>query len=89
MSWLKSIKRCHHCQKLAANAKKRGSYLSFTPEEKAKVAEYASVNGVRAALRHFGEKGKQLKENTVRDWVKAYRQQIQIQRATQWKSGVS
>ena len=37
----------------AGKKKKRGSYLSFTPEEKARVAQYGSVNGVRAAVRRF------------------------------------
>ena len=37
----------------AGKKKKRGSYLSFTPEEKARVAQYDSVNGVRAAVRRF------------------------------------
>ena len=32
---------------------KRGSYLSFTPEEKAQVAKYGSTNGVRAAVKRF------------------------------------
>ena len=30
----------------AGKKKKRGSYLSFTPEEKAQIAQYGSVNGV-------------------------------------------
>ena len=37
----------------AGKKKKRGSYLSFTPEEKARVAQYGSVNGDRAAVRRF------------------------------------
>ena len=61
--------------------KKRGPYLSFTPEEKAKVAEYVSTHGVRAALRHYNQKnGKELKENTVRDWVKAYKKELHSKR---------
>jgi hypothetical protein len=46
----------------AALKKKRGSYLSFTPEEKVRVAQYGSVHGVRAALRRFsGEFGREQK----------------------------
>ena len=49
---------------------KRGSYLSFTPEEKAQVAKYGSTNRVRAAVKRFSNVfGKDLKESTVRDWV--------------------
>ena len=62
--------------------KKRGPYLSFTPEEKAKVAEYASSHGVHAALRHYNQKnGKELKENTVRDWVKAYKKNCTVNKS--------
>ena len=65
----------------AAQKKKRGSYLSFTPEEKARVAQYGSVHGVRAAMRRFrGELGRELKETTVRDWVKAYKKELQNKR---------
>ena len=51
-----------------AQKKKRGLYLFFTPEEKARVAQYAGgIHGVRAAIRRFScEFGKELKENTVR-----------------------
>ena len=37
----------------AGQKKKRGSYLSFIPEEKARVAQYGSINGVQAAVRRF------------------------------------
>ena len=62
----------------AAQNKKRGSYLSFIPEEKAQVAQNGSVHGVCAAMRRFrGELGRELKETTVRDWVKAYKKELQ------------
>ena len=64
-----------------AQKKKRGSYLSFTPEEKARVAQYGSVHGVRAAMRRFrGELSGELKETTVRDWVKTYKKELQNKR---------
>ena len=70
-------------KKAEAQPKKRGQYLSFTVEEKAQVARYASTNGVRAAVRHFSMKfGKDLKENTVRDWVKAYNKELQSKSAS-------
>ena len=56
--------------------KKRDPYLSFTAEQKALV-EYGSTYGVRAAVKHFSKEfGKDLKENTVRDWVKAYNREL-------------
>jgi transposase-like protein len=61
--------------------KKRGSYLSFTPEEKARVAQYGSVHGVQPVLRRFSEEfDRELKENTVRDWIKAYQKELQNKR---------
>ena len=42
------------------------------------IARYGSTNGVCAAVRHFSVKfGKDLKENTVRNWVKAYNKELQ------------
>ena len=70
-------------KKAEAQPKKRGQYLLFTAEEKVQVARYASTNGVRAAVRHFSVKfGKDLKENTVRDWVKAYNKELQSKSAS-------
>ena len=61
--------------------RKRGSYLFLTPEEKARVAKYGSVNRVRAAVRQFSsELCKELKENTVRDWVKSYNAELKNKR---------
>ena len=37
----------------AGQKKKQGSYLSFTSKEKARVVQYSSVNGVRAAVQPF------------------------------------
>ena len=50
--------------------KKRGSYLKFSPKDKATIGRYASENGVKKALQYFKEK--ELKKNSVRDWKKAY-----------------
>ena len=62
---------------------KRGSYLSFTAEEKAQVAKYGSTNGVRAAVKRFSKVfGKDLKESTVRDWVKAYDKELRRKRTS-------
>ena len=41
------------------------------------MAEYASSQGVHATLKHCNQKkSKELKENTVRDWVKAYKKEL-------------
>jgi hypothetical protein len=46
-----------------------------------RVAQYSSIHWVRAALRRFsGEFGRELKDNTVRDWVKAYQNELQKKR---------
>ena len=67
----------------AGQKKKRGPYLSFTPEEKARVGRYGSVNGVRAAVRRFSsEFSKELKETTVQDWVKSYQKELQKKRTS-------
>jgi len=59
-------------KKAETQPRKRGRYLFFTAEEKAKVARYGSSHGVLAAVKRFSrEFEKDLKENTVRDWVKA------------------
>ena len=55
--------------------KKRGS---FTPKQKVLVAQYSNVNGVRAAVQRFSSEFS--KENTVRDWVKAYQRELQNKR---------
>ena len=64
-------------QKAGGPTRKRGEYLSFTAEERARVAKYAYFGGVRPAVKRFSnEFGKDLRENTVRDWVKAYRKEL-------------
>lgn len=55
-------------------SKKRGEYLSISQEEKAKIARYASENGVSKALKHF--KDKKLKESTVRGWQSTYKREL-------------
>ena len=60
--------------------KRRSSYSSFSSEQKAQVA---STNGVRPAMKHFNKVfGKELKENTVRDWVKLYKRELQKKRSS-------
>ena len=51
---------------------KRGNYTAISAENKAKIAKYASENGVTASLGHFKQSGefKDLKEAIVSEWVK-------------------
>ena len=72
----------------ANQTRMRGSYLFLTPEEKARVAKYGSVNGVRAAVRRFSsEFCKELKETTVRDWVKSYNAELKKKRESSGEPG--
>ena len=56
----------------------RGCYEFCSPENKAKIAKYASENGITASLRHFKltSEFNNLKESTVRGWVKQYRNEL-------------
>ena len=53
---------------------RRGNYEKTSAGDKARVAEYASKNGVLAAIRHFKQTGEfaNLKESTVRGWKSTY-----------------
>ena len=57
---------------------KRGDYAVISAENKARIARYASENGVTASLRHFKRSGefKDLKEATVRGWVKRFKSEL-------------
>ena len=48
--------------------KKRGSYMKYTPTDKAKVGNYAVQHGISAPLRHFKTEFPDLKWSTVHDW---------------------
>ena len=54
--------------------KQRGSYLKFSPKEKAEIAKYASENGVVRAVRYFKEKN--VKKSSIVDWKKAYEKEL-------------
>ena len=72
----KEVKKCE--ERTGTPGMKRGRYDFFSPENKAKVAKYASENGVTASLHHFKQTGEfnNLKESTVRGWVKQYRSEL-------------
>ena len=60
------------------NGRKRSSYGIFSAKDKAKVAKHASENGVTASLKCFKRTWEftDLKEPTVRGWVKVYRREL-------------
>ena len=58
--------------------KKRGEYISISQEEKAKIARYASENGISKAVKHFADKN--VKESTVRGWKLAYEKELKEKR---------
>ncbi len=49
------IAEAEEVRKVQEKGKKRGQYTRLSQEEKAKVARYASENGVPNALKHFKE----------------------------------
>ena len=75
-------KTSENLQRIATDATgtKRGNYAFVTAESKAKIAKYASENGVTASIRYFKRKGEftSLKESTVRGWVSAYRSKLTV-----------
>ena len=73
---LKEVKKCE--ERTEVREKKRGHYEFFSPTNKAKVAKYASENGVTASLRHYKQINEfdNLKESTVWGWVTQYRNEL-------------
>ena len=65
---------------ISSAPKCRGEYTKMKQEEKAKVAKYASENGVAKALRHFKEMN--LKETSVRDLKKLYEKELKSMRGS-------
>ena len=58
------------------NCKKRGHYEKYMPEQKAMIGKRAAEHGVAATVCHYIKDFPNLKENTVRDWRKAYRLEL-------------
>ena len=52
--------------------KGRGHYHKLSPEIKADLGKYASVNGVAATLRRYSKTYPSLKESSVRTWRDVY-----------------
>lgn len=60
----------------APKRKCRGKYVVYTDEDRAKIGKYACENGNERARRHFSEKIPGLKESTVRNFKKMYREKL-------------
>ena len=53
---------------IVAKSGKRGPYKKYFPKERAEVANYATLHGTSAAIRHFKARFPDLKWTTVDDW---------------------
>ena len=53
-------------------------YTVYTPENRAKIGKYSSENGNERARLHFKTKFAKLKESTIRNFKKAYRDKDQV-----------
>ena len=54
-----------------AKGRKRGPYKKYTSKERAEVANYATLHGTSAAIRHFKARFPDFKWTTVNDWKEA------------------
>ena len=61
-----------------SHSRKRGLYLSYTEEEKARIAKRAAEFGVTNTLRYFNKEivDRPLKESTVRTWMTVYKKEL-------------
>ena len=61
-----------------------GSYMKFTPEEKAQVARYALESGSKRAIVKYSKQwGVDLKESTVRTWKTKYTEGLRKRKPTE------
>lgn len=63
-------------QQSKAQGKKRRLYCTFTDTERCEIVKRAAEFGVTSTIQHFKKTlppGKELKEITVRTWVKLYK----------------
>ena len=69
------------CETTPAAANRRGAYLKISAKDRAVIGEYASKNGVAAAIRHFKKTGRflSLKETSVHGWRDAYCKELATQ----------
>ena len=72
------IKAVVKAKEQAKEPQNKGPYLKVTPEYKAKVAQFASINGNSIPARKYVKLlRKNLNESTVRLWVKNYKLELE------------
>ena len=64
----------------AKRRKERGKYTTYTAEDRAKIGKYALEHGNEKARRRFLAQFPNLKESTVRNFKRAYKDQLNVQR---------
>ena len=63
--------------------KKKGSYMKFIREQKAIVAKYVCLHGVKSASTHFSKQlEKEVEVTTIRDWIVVYRKEFRKEEKT-------
>ena len=63
-----------------SGGKKRGPYVTYTPEQKALIGKRAAECGVVSTIRHYAQEFPKLRESTVRDWRNAYSLELKKKR---------
>ena len=64
----------------AKKRKKRGKYVQYTPEERARIGRYAVENGNEKARLKFQSNFSNLSESTIRNFKKAYLEKLNHER---------
>ena len=64
----------------AKKRRTRGKYTQYTPEQRAHIGKYALDNGNERARPHFLPNYPDLRESTIRNFKKAYKERMQYQR---------
>lgn len=62
---------------------RRGTYTKYSNKQRADIGKYALENGNERAIRHFSAQFPNLKESTVRNFKKAYKNELDKQRKQQ------
>ena len=63
--------------------RQRGTYTHYMPSDCAKIGKYALENGNLKAMRHFSARFPDIKESTIRNFKKAYKERLDCQRKQQ------
>ena len=58
----------------------RGTYTQYSPRDRTKIGQYALEHGNEKARKHFLEQFPNLKESTIRNFKKAYKERFALER---------